>query len=313
MRTLKMNLGFGLLLILIGCSDAAENSSKAEFVKLTAKENKFDEYWYQNKAELSSYDLEQARYGEIHHGEAVLVFVTEDFSASKLVKLDNPSDTPKDAVKILKLNMTRKFNTGIYPYSMMASVFTPVDLKKHPNTLKVTSSSQEWCGHTFMQANLDKNNYQVSLNSYFESEGDRQFKVEKVILEDEIWNKIRIAPKTLPVGDIVLLPGTFYTRLRHTEFNPQMAKANLTEDSENSDFMVYDIQYENMDRALKITFQKEFPHQIEGWEETYTSGWGSGAKKLTTKAVRKKTMMMDYWNKHNNEHLGLRKELELEN
>ena len=209
--------------------------------------------------------------------------------------------------------MTRKFNTGIYPYSMMASVFTPIDLKKHPNTLKITSSSQEWCGHTFMQANLEKNNYMVDLKSYFESEGNSKFKVDKVLPEDEIWNRIRINPKSLPIGDIVLLPGTFYTRLRHSDFKPETAIATLKENSENNALMVYDIQYKNMDRVFKITFQKEFPHQIEGWEETNISGWGDSAKKLTTKAVRKKTMMLDYWTKNNKKDLVLRKELELEN
>jgi len=188
----KITFGFLVLLLFIGCkNEFSETYSNIEFVKFVEQENKFSDYWYQGKAELNSYKLEQARYGEIHSGEAVLVFVTEDFSASKLVKLDNPAATPKDAVKILKLNNTRKFNTGIYPYSMMTSVFTPVDLKKHPNTLKITSSSQEWCGHTFMQVKLNKNNYKVGLKSYFESEGDSQFKVNKVMPEDEIWNRMR--------------------------------------------------------------------------------------------------------------------------
>ena len=314
MKNIKISLGLLFLITLFGCkNENSENVASAEFVKLTPSDNKFDEYWYQNKAELSSYNLEQARYGEIHQGEAVLVFVTEDFSASKLVKLDDPTANPMDAVKILKLNATRKFNTGIYPYSMMNSVFTPVNLKKHPNTLKITSSSQEWCGHTFMQANLEKNEYKVDLNSYFESEGDQEFKVDKILPEDEIWNRIRIEPKSLPKGEITLLPGLFYTRLRHTEFKPQKATATLNADSNNPAFMIYDIQYTNLDRTLKITFQREFPFQIESWEETYTSGWGDGAKKLTTKATRNKSMMLDYWNKHNNADLGLRKELGLEN
>lgn len=310
----KITFGLAILLTFFGCkNDKSEIWANAQFVKLTPSESKFDDYWYQNKAELSSYTLEQARYGEIHKGEAVLVFVTEHFSASKLVKLDAPSIAPKDAIKILKLNATRKFNTGIYPYSMMASVFTPVDLKKHPKSLKITTSSQEWCGHTFMQANLEKNNYKVNLNSYFESEGDREFKVDKIIAEDEIWNRIRIAPKSLPVGDIKLLPGTFYTRLRHTDFNPQTATSSMKKHDENTDWMVYEIRYRNLDRTLKITFQTDFPHLIEAWEEVNTSGWKKTAKTLTTKAVRKKTIMLDYWNKHNNEDLVLRKELDLEN
>ena len=41
---------------------------------------KFGDYWYQGKAELASYDLNQSRYGEIRNGHAVLIFLTEDFS-----------------------------------------------------------------------------------------------------------------------------------------------------------------------------------------------------------------------------------------
>ncbi len=44
----------------------------------------FKQTWYAGKAELSTYNLQQARYGEIRNGEAVLIFVTEDFSTNKI-------------------------------------------------------------------------------------------------------------------------------------------------------------------------------------------------------------------------------------
>ena len=56
----------------------------------------FKNYWYAGKAEITSYKLEQARYGELHSGYAVLVYVTEDFSVSKHVKLDNPGQNVED-------------------------------------------------------------------------------------------------------------------------------------------------------------------------------------------------------------------------
>ena len=271
--------------------------------------NKFKEYWYQGKAEITSFDLEQARYGEIHRGTATLIFVTEEFSDSKQVKLDNPSASPKDAVPVLKLNRTAKFNTGVYPYSMMASVFTPVDIKKKPHSLKISSSSQEWCGHTFMQVNEKRNGYGVKLYSYFEQEGDQDFKVDKVVLEDELWNRIRINPQNLPTGNIQLLPGTFFSRLRHTDFQVQNANAQLKEDPSNPDLMVYQLQYPTAKRNLYLYFQKAFPHQIEGWEEVYPSGFGANAKMLTTKATKKKTILLDYWSRNNNTDRYLREEL----
>ena len=80
-------------------------------------------YWYNNEAEISSYALSQARYGEVHKGKAVLVYVTEPFSPDKNTKADAPSD---GNISVLKLNFMKKFNTGIYPYSMMTSIFFPL-------------------------------------------------------------------------------------------------------------------------------------------------------------------------------------------
>lgn len=268
-------------------------------------QKKFNDYWYAGEAELTSFELHQARYGEIHEGHAVLVFVTEPFSLSKQVKLDDPSKAGKDNVSVLKLNFTKKFLTGIYPYSMMQSSFTPISYDKYPHTLKVTTSSQEWCGHTYMQLNLNNNNYSLSGFSYFESEGDIREKMERTILEDEVWNRIRINPTSLPVGKIEILPGSFFLRLKHVKAGPQQAMATM-EDVLSSDYSSkphsrYALQYDS--RALEIYFEKEFPYQILGWEESQNG--------LTTIAKRKKSIKSPYWQKNNNADRALRKELGL--
>jgi len=301
---------FFISLFSCGNEISEKTSTKNQFA-VAAKiiNNNFNDYWYEGKAEITSYDLQQARYGEIRDGSAVLVFVTEDFSKSKQVKLDYPSANRKDAVPVLKLNVTRKFNTGIYPYSMMNSSFTPIDSKKHPNTLKITSSSQEWCGHTFMQLNLNKKGYQSQLLSYFESEGDQTTQLKKTWLEDEIWSRIRINPSELPQGDIEIIPSTIYARMRHIDFKNEKAIATLVEKGNE---IYYSIEYKNLDRKLTIVFEKSFPHIINGWEENYTSGFGSGAKTLTTKATRKKSIKLDYWSKNNNADAHYREELGLD-
>ena len=307
---------FILLLILLLSSNCQQgtNIDHLDVVaqKVAVQPDPFKEYWHQGKAELTSYVLEQARYGEIHQGEAVLIFVTEDFSKSKLVKLDKPSQSPKDAVNVLKLNLTKKFNTGIYPYSIMQSTFTPVDYKKYPNSLKVTTSSQEWCGHTFMQANLKGKTYKVQQNSYFESEGDATFTVAAALLEDEIWTRIRINPNSLPTGMINILPGTIFSRLRHASFKPVAAKANMSEHPQQDGIMQYHIDYPDNQRSLTIDFVQTFPHEIIGWEETFISGFGANTKSLTTRATKKQSILLDYWNKHDVADLHWRKKLGLQ-
>lgn len=258
----------------------------------------FDRYWNQGNAELSSYHLQQARYGEIHEGEAVLIFVAEDFSAKRLVKLNNPNGAGDDLVRVLKLNFTKKFNTGLYPYSMMSSAFTPVDLQKHAASLKTTMSSQEWCGHTFTQLNLRGRQYEVSGLSYFEQEGEEFFKLDKAWLEDEIWNRIRIAPESLPTGTFEMIPGSFYTRLRHVPLKVETATATLEKDTNDPAAQVYQLNFAAHNRTLRIRFQRAFPHEILGWEESYPSGFGAGAKMLSTRATLNKSILTDYWN-HN--------------
>ena len=270
----------------------------------------FKDYWYSGNAEITSYKLEQARYGEIHKGYAVLIFVTEDFSKSKHVKLDDPYSNKEDAVRILKLNLVKKFNTGVYRYSIMESVFTPVNSDKFPDTLKLTSSSQEWCGNTFTQVNLDEDNYNVQLLSYFEIEGDQQYSVDKTFLEDEIFTRIRLNPQTLPVGKIKLMPSLIISRLKHQQIKPVNAEATLTE--LNNEEMQYSLDFPETNRKFSIVFEKSFPHEINSWEESYKSGFGAGSKRLVTKATRNKSITLDYWNRNSNLDEILRSRLGIE-
>lgn len=267
----------------------------------------FGDYWYQGEAELTSYDLQQARYGEVHDGSAVLIFVTEPFSKSKQVKVDDASAAGDDAATVLKLNLTKTFNTGIYPYSMMSSVFTPVDRQALPRTLKVTTSVQEWCGHVFMQLNRTQDGYRTQRFSYFESEGDGAGTLPDALLEDEVWTAIRLNPDDLPTGTVQMVPGTQYLRLGHVETRPYEAQATLKRASDS--LRTYTLTYPALDRSLSIRFQADFPYEIEGWTETHPSGFGPDARALTTEATRRQRTMQPYWQQNGTEDEALRERL----
>ncbi|MCP5047441.1 MAG: hypothetical protein GY940_09740 [bacterium] len=264
----------------------------------------FNNYWYAGKAELTNYKLKQARYGEVHDGNAVLIYVTEDFSKQHQVKIDDPSKHKNDLVKVLKCNKVKKFLTGLYPYSMMLSAFTPVSTQAYPGTLKTTMSSQEWCGHAFTQMNAmngdgdgngdDHGGYSVKSYSYFDSERDMAYTLNNTPLEDDTWNRIRIDPQSLPVGEIKMVPGLMACRFLHIKPVAREVRASLKE-SVKEGISAYRLEYPKLDRTLTIYFENTFPHAITGWEETFISGWGAGAKRLTTTAVREKTALLDYW------------------
>ncbi|MCF8243802.1 MAG: hypothetical protein K9J37_02200 [Saprospiraceae bacterium] len=272
---------------------------------ITPRPKAFQDYWYNNEAEITSYQLEQARYGELRKGTAVLVFVTEHFSKSKQVKTDKPG---RSDYSVMKLNMEKKFATGIYPYSMLTSSFVPVD-NSTAHATKVTTTVQEWCGHIFTQINNRGGKYKVESRSYFENEGDQDFSLKKVWLEDELWSKIRLNPELLPLGEQEIIPALFYTRLIHKELKPYnavFAKKDLGDGT-----TAYTIRYPELDRELTIRYGNAFPYPIEGWEETYLDGWGEKAKKLTTKATKIKTIKSDYWKHNSNADGHLREEMGL--
>lgn len=284
---------------------ANTNSGKGAATSF-APGQEFNQYWYAGEAELNSFELKQARYGEIREGEAVLVFVAEDFSQEALTKFDGRNGTK---IPVLKVNFDKKFNTGIYPYSMLLSVATPVDVGKYPHALKVSASVQEWCGHTYTQLDLEGKEYAFTEHSYFPGEGDQEKRLKAMLTEDELWSRIRIAPSQLPTGNVTMLPGTFYSRLRHAPMAPMKAKLSLTADGDG--FSTYTVAYAN-GNSLKIQFETTFPHRIEGWEESFSSGYGAGAKRLVTTAKRKKTLKLDYWARNRNSDAHLRGELGLD-
>ncbi len=286
---------------LMNCSQSPSSQKEKPGTDISQS---FKDYWYAGKAEINSYSLIQSRYGENREGKAVLIFVTEDFSLHKQVKLDNPEKDRKDDVSVLKLNFTKNFVTGIYPYSMMLSAFTPIDQSQISNTLKLTSSVQEWCGQTYTQANLKNNGYSIVGHSYFEKEGDQTLYLKAVWLEDELWNRIRLNPETLPVGEIEIIPGLFFFRLSHTGLDVEKA---ICSKEETAGVVTYSISYPEHQRTLAIQFEKAFPHRINGWIEKSVERGNT----FITSATLDKQLYTDYWTQNKNEFQYLRDSLGL--
>ncbi|NIJ43984.1 ribosomal protein S17 [Wenyingzhuangia heitensis] len=287
------------LFLLIATNVVAQKTVK------TKVNQQFKNYWYSGKAEITSYILEQERYGEIRKGDAVTIFVTEPFSKKHNTKADHQNSKN---TSVLKLNATRKFNTGIYPYSVMTSSFLPVD--EPTASLKISSSTQEWCGHEYIELKNNDEEFEINNSSYFQGASFKNKKLTKnILLEDDIWSKIRLTPNALPKGEFKIIPGFVYLRFSHNEVKDYQAEAKI---SKGETTTIYKLTYPTLNRVLKITFENAFPYKIVEWTDTYKSGWGAKEKILTTKATLKKSMNVAYWQKNSNADVYLRKELGLE-
>lgn len=235
----------------------------------------FDSFWHDGKAELDGYRLTLSRYGEPRHGQAVLIYVTEPFSASQLVKADHPDKNPADVVDVLKLNLVRDFQTGIYDYNTMVSTFVR---SGDFSPLKISFSSAEWCGHVYEELQFRTNQINGVYHSYFEGEsgGHQLAAPADGVVEDNLWILLRglrqdyLSPgksKTVPY-----LPGVLHGRLAHQPLGWTQATIRRRAEPETLavpagkfEVMVYEVSIEG-GRTGKFQIESTYPHRIIRWE-----------------------------------------------
>ena len=126
---------------------------------------------------------------------------------------------------MLKLNNVLKFDTGIYDYSVMTSVFSAVGGYERGDGFelcKISLSAQEWCGHVFDESRVRNGLLEGALNSYFESEGRADYRIElpdRFAAEDNLLIRIReLAGPWMKAGEIrqvQLLPSLWSFRMEH--------------------------------------------------------------------------------------------------
>jgi hypothetical protein len=133
--------------------------------------------WGDGQAELAGYDLTIPRYNQPRHGVAITVFVTETFSNSIRVKADPGKHPASDEYPVMKLNLVKDYQTGIYDYNEMTSSFValqPVNGRAAGSPTKISFSRQEWCGLTYHQLLFDAKAIRAVRHSYFDGDADRQ-------------------------------------------------------------------------------------------------------------------------------------------
>jgi len=272
-----LSLACATLIVPLSCKKQVPQATDVEVFRNLTKA--FRSYWYMGSAEINSFVLSQERYGELRDGEAVLIFVTEDFLKDEQVKAN--IRTP-EVIPVLKFNSTKSFQTGIYPYSVMQSAFYPV--RMFSEGLKVTSSVQEWCGQTYTQLN-NRENFEIKSHSYFEGEADQEFELESAVLENSIWTLIRINPEELPLGTFSAIPDIAYLQMYHKPLKSYQAHAELSSDS----LYHYKINYPKLNRSLNIDFETTSPFKIVGWQEVQLD------KGLSSVAQLKASVQLPYW------------------
>jgi hypothetical protein len=178
----------------------------------------FEARWHDGRAELDGYRYSIVRYGRARVGQAVMIYVTEPWSRQKRVKVEDASRNPSDVFDVLKLNLVRDFQTGIYDYNTMVSLFVRT---QDFSPVQLSFTSAEWCGNVYAKVEFDDDTVKEALYSYFEDEtGTRSLERPRDgVTQDALFVLLRgLKGEFLAPGlerRISLLSGILESRLRH--------------------------------------------------------------------------------------------------
>ncbi len=273
----------------------------------------FSDLWYDGYAEISTFSLTEMRYGEPRTGTRTMVYVTEPLRIKTLIKPD--SQLSSDAkIDVIKLNDIRKFNTGVYDYSVMTSVFSSVDKNKTfplMHTVKTAFTSQEWCGTVFEQVTRYDDSYRIKLFSYFDSEGESTSTIphnDRLDTEDNLWIRIRELRGSFlsenETKEISIIPSSWSRRKSHTPARPiktYITKSHVFNiETIFGLIKAYAISWTHNALTTTVTLENAYPHRIISWQE------GDGSKGRLIASER-----LPYWQQHKNSDLHLRDKLKL--
>jgi hypothetical protein len=262
----------------------------------------FWSFWSDSKAEIGYYKGTQMRYGEMRPCKSFLIFVTEPFNGEKQVKADNAEANNKIYTAVMKLNHVKRFQTGIYTYSIMSSVFTPVTPCVVNNStynvgapLKITFTGQEWCGMTFHQVNRQADKSMKSRsNSYFESEGDREETLksdEATLFGDDAFIAVRELTRPLNIGAITFYPTLEHARISHKPLAPEQAtigKKDVNTRFRGTNMPAVEWTIAAQNGTWKFTVEKQYPRRILAFEYTEQG-------KVIEKAELQESTRLAYW------------------
>jgi hypothetical protein len=266
-------------------------------------------------AELSSYEITTDRYGEMRQAQGVLIFVYEEINGDTRIKVESDKTPPAKQVPVLKLNNVVKFNTGVYDYSVMTSVFSGLSgpgVKRFLEPRKISLTAQEWCGHVYHHLIPRSKGLESEIHSYFEAEGDATtllpYPSDRVYYEDELPILIReLDGEFLKTGESKTLdavPSLWKTRKRHKPL--AFSKGLLTKagpaqlSTRSGEKATIKWTFEQGGEITTYYVEAAHPRKLLAGED------GKGEKGELVRSLRK-----TYWKLNRNQDEGLRRELGL--
>jgi len=232
-------------------------------------------YWFEGKAEINFYKATILKYGIPREADEVVhILVTEKHKPDLLVKADNWRE--EGLIDMLKFNYVRRFQTGIYSYREMMSVFFE---QNNLRLAKMTFSSQEWCGQSFKELVNFRGKSSFYFNTYWDGQGRGSFNVsfpQDIFLYDALSVQLRMFEFVKgEAREIQLLASQISSRVQKPEISN--ATVNLikseTINVPAGSFACKLIEVSHSEGIDLFWFEPDFPQRMIKWntfsQDTY--------------------------------------------
>lgn len=259
----------------IGCVvdvSQGEGSTAAGPLGPESASDEFWDTWSDGRGEVSAYRLTTPRYGELREGMAVLVYVLEQADDRTWIKDDRSAVPPEHQTVVMKLNEVTSFRTGIYPYRLMASVFSPVNSSGRERfaPTRIVFTSQEWCGQVYHRVMPAVDRFTNEIRSYFSVEGEQHEVVRTeplALYEDALLIQLRELDGLFADGGDwsgQIVPSLWQQRRSHEPLSPVEATITRTEAVRDGvEVNRFVLRYEDRTRTFDV--EREGEQRVLSW------------------------------------------------
>lgn len=243
--------------------------------------------WSHGEAEVATYRVTEPRYGQPRDGVAVLIHVLEEHDRRTWIKDDRGAVPDEHKAVVMKLNHTLQFQTGVYPYSVMTSVFAPVGGigRERFAPTRIVFTAQEWCGQVFQRLLPDATGFAEELRSYFSAEGEVDRRTETApyaLYEDALFIQLREPDGAFAGGgdwEGEVVPSLWRRRKAHEPLTARPAAITRSEAvaEDGTPVTRFVLRFRAApegalpiapERAVTFDVEKAAPRRILGWSTT---------------------------------------------
>ena len=216
-----------------------------------------DALWGDGMAEVVVFDAKERRYGVLRDTEVRHIAVGEDFAANAQVKSDDwkaPGTYP-----VLKLNQIITVPTGSYRYDQGHSSFWHLS---DGQLIKFASTTNDSCGLSYKQGNLQNGQWRYRAFTYWESMEDVEATATApagALTYDELPFKLR----TLDWGKVTLFEAPLLETIIDSKgdsltWTPAAFAVERTPDG-------WRVTVKHAKGTDRLTFDRTSPHTLRRW------------------------------------------------